>query len=145
MARPGPGILEALAAEGRTGSDALQTIREAGFTYADSAFWSDWGRALATSYQADLEAGSSLTALPTFGEMSAAATDLSATFLQKVLLAMRDQETGELITQVVSISTDQLMSRADAIAYAQDMFAQNADRYGVTIEGGSYAVTQYRA
>lgn len=144
MARPPAGILESLAAEGLSGAEALGALREAGFTYGNEAFYSEWGRVLAGVASADLEAGAGLGQVPTFGEMAPAPVNLSASFLQKVVLTLRDATSGQTITRLVSIATDQLLSREDAIDFATDMFAAHAEDYGVQIMGGAYAVTQYR-
>lgn len=144
MARPPAQFLSQLAAEGKSGAQALGQLREAGFTFGDQAFYQAWGRAVASTYQDALEAGAGLEHLPTFGEMGPAPVQLSAQYLQKVVLQMTDQETGATITRIVSISTDELLTRADAIDFALDLFQQHADRYGVDLTGGSYAGTQYR-
>lgn len=144
MARPPAGILESLAAEGLSGNQALGAIRSAGFTYGNEAFFSEWGRVLSSVASADLEAGATLGTIPTFGEMTPAPVNLSASFLQKVVLTLRDATSGQTITRLVSIATDQLLSREDAIDFATDMFQAHAEDYGVQITGGAYAVTQYR-
>lgn len=144
MARPPAGIIETLAAEGLSGAQALTAIREAGFTFSNEAFYQTWGRTLASAAAQDLEAGAELGTMPTFGEMAPAPVELSSDFLQKVVLTLRDQNTGETITRLVSISTDTLLTRQDAIDFAIDLFQAHADDYGVDITGGAYMVTQYR-
>ena len=143
MARPPSQFLTQLAAEGFSGAGALRQLRESGYTFGDQAFYQAWGQSLADVYRSDLEAGGGLEQLPTFGEMGPAPVQLSAQYLQKVVLSMVDQETGAAITRIVSISTDELMTRQDAIDFALDMFQQHADRYGVDLTGGTYVATQY--
>lgn len=138
-------MIEALAAEGVSGAAALEQLRQAGFTFGNEAFYQTWGQALAGAAAADLEAGAHISAIPTFGEMAPSPVQLSADFLQKVVLTMRDRLTGETITRLVSISTDTLLTRADAIDFAIDLFQAHADDYGVDIQGGSYALTEYRS
>lgn len=137
--------MEQLAAEGVSGADALRQLRAAGFSYSNEAFYQTWGRVLASAANLDLAAGGALESMPTFGEMTPAPTSLSGNYLQKVILTLRDTTTGETITRLVSIATDDLLTRADAIDFATDLFQAHAESYGVQIMGGTYAVTQYAA
>lgn len=103
------------------------------------------------------EAGTALAARP--AEMSANINSIPTNintlrfengnktgFLQQVELLIRNKGTDVVTNRPFSIRTDTLMTRAEAIAKAIDIFAQNTDEYeeGTAIQLGAVYTGTYQ-
>lgn len=61
--------------------------------------------------------------------------------MQYVDVWVKDRETGEIRIRPFQITSDEPMTRADAVATAIDRLQQSEDLYGERVLGGVYAAT----
>lgn len=103
--------------EGRNATDALRLFREAGGRVRTETWYRFYGQAQLEGTLASREFGAALNRIPTADEIATATAPRARGFMQRVTVYGRGDE-GEIIARDVSLRTDRLVSRQNAIAKA---------------------------
>ncbi len=91
------------------------------------------------------EAGRPLSRRPQSNEVTTISTKYSQRFIQQVDVYVRNRDTGEIESKPISITTDSLITRGQAIrealTIAEDGVTGSPDRFNEQILGGTYTGT----
>jgi len=126
---------------GMSANASLEAMKAAGLGVRRQ----DW-LSLVREVRAALEANAidtmqPLARAPFTTEWRVMTTATASGFMQYIDVWVKDRETGEIRIRPYSIRTDDLLTRADAVATAIDRLEQSADLYGERILGAVYTAT----
>lgn len=115
--------------EGLSGQAMLGAIRQAGAGVRTQSFYQLLGEVRASAARAEQWSGAALDQLPTHDMVQQWTGGQTDTYLNRVYMYVRTHVEGELAVERrgVSILTNELITPGDALAMAQELYADNAD------------------
>lgn len=139
--------VQAAIREGANASDALRAYRAAGGSVRTQTWYRLYGQVQLEGVMAGREAGASLRARPTAGEIQQATSVRARGYMQRVTVLGRDSE-GNIISRETSFRSDNLVSRQNAINKALALVQagiegpEGRERYAMTaVLAGFYSGT----
>lgn len=119
--------------EGRSATDALRIFREQGGRVRTQTWYRLYGQAQMEGIMGSVEAAQPLHLRPTTEHIQQMSTRRSTGFMQRVVVMGRDSH-GLVVSKDVSLRTDTLISRRNAINRAVELLTTHAGRFPEQID-----------
>lgn len=139
-----PGWVAAAVGQGISARQSLREYRDAGGAIRDSVWNKLYAEQQAASASMRDEMTKELGTIPTAQEMTVMTTKRASGYLQTLDIYTRLKGTDVVTVRPFMFSTDELMSRGDALSQAltQMQLAVDQERYDEVILGGVYTGTR---
>ena len=134
-------IQEALR-EGRSATAALSAYRASGGRVRTQSFYRAWGEAERALGRSGAEAAANLGARPGAGNIEEVRTTHARGYGHVVQVVGVNPKTGEAATTTVTIRSDTLLERREAVAMAVGRVEEDQERYELRPVGGIYTGTE---
>lgn len=139
-----PGWIAAAVNDGLSATAALRAFRDAGGAMRDRVWYRLYEEQRATVAIVGDEVTKPLGAIPNATEIMPMTTRRATGYLQTLQIYTRESGTDIIMTRPFMFTTQELMTRGEALTRALTMMQQAADedRYSETILGGVYTGTR---
>lgn len=118
-------------------TSTLAAFRGVGGAISDARWRELWGETASLQARSPAFAAQDPLSLPDPATLTRVQAGSGGKFATKVVVAVRDADTGDLMRSFYTHMTSEPHTPADAAAAAMDLYSQdeNAQKYGQTIEG----------
>ena len=127
--------------QGLSGRAGLAAFRQGGGKVTDATWYKMVGIIRDNAAKGILEPTKPLNQRPQPADIGVMPTKAQTGYLQNVSVIMRDKVTGITRVRPYSVATDELITRADAVDTALEVFQRNAFGYEETVMGAVYSGT----